>query len=76
MLLCNNLAGRKVIPEPIVSKRPCTKVVPEEDRDIFPACAVTRSITIGKPFVTLVIIIHGVTMSLILVLRIVHDKAR
>ena len=45
MLLGNDLAGGKVLPEPIVSNSPCTDVVPEEDKDIFPACAVTMSMT-------------------------------
>ena len=45
MLLGNDFAGGKVLPEPIVSNRPCTKVVLEEDKDIFPACTVTRSMT-------------------------------
>ena len=65
MLLGNDLAGGKVLPEPIVSNSPCTEGVPEEDtfcagtirndpctegvpeedKDIFPACAVTRSVT-------------------------------
>ena len=45
MLLRNDLADGKVLPEPIVSNSLCTEVVNEEDKDIFPACAVTTSMT-------------------------------
>ena len=45
MLLGNDLAGGKVLSEPIFPNSPCTEVVPEEDKDILPACAVTRSMT-------------------------------
>ena len=45
MLLGNDLAGEKVLPEPIVSNKPCTEVVSDEEKDIFPACAVTRAMS-------------------------------
>ena len=45
MLLGNDLAGGKVLPDPIVSPKPCTEVVSDEDSSVFPACAVTRSMT-------------------------------
>jgi hypothetical protein len=45
MLLGNDLAGGKVLPDPIVSHKPCTAVDKEEEKDIFPACAVTRSMS-------------------------------
>ena len=35
MLLGNDLAGGKVLSEPIVSNSPCTEVVPKKDKDIF-----------------------------------------
>ena len=45
MLLGNDLAGTKVLPNPIVSQVPCTKDESDEEKEIFPACAVTRSMT-------------------------------
>ena len=46
MLLGNDLAGGKVLPDPIVTQKPCTLVDNNEsDSELFPACAVTRSMT-------------------------------
>ncbi len=45
MLLGNDLAGGKVLPDPIVSQIPCTKDDFDEENEIFPTCAVTRSMT-------------------------------
>jgi len=45
MLLGNDLAGGKVLPYPIVSPKPCTELDNDESSAIFPACAVTRSMT-------------------------------
>ena len=45
MLLGNDLAGGKVIPDPIVSTEPCTDNDSEEELDLFPACAVTRAMS-------------------------------
>jgi hypothetical protein len=42
MLLGNDLAGDKVIPDPIVSSKPCLENE-EEEQCFFPICAVTRS---------------------------------
>ena len=43
MLLGNDLAGIKVIPDPIVSKEPCVADDTDEMISFFPACAVTRA---------------------------------
>ena len=45
MLLGNDLAGGKVLPDPIASPKPCTEIDNDEDSVVSPACAVTRSIT-------------------------------
>ena len=45
MLLGNDLAGTKVVPDPIVSKQPCLIEEVEEDSKIYPACAVTRAMS-------------------------------
>jgi len=45
MLLGNDLAGGKVLPDPIVSAKPCTDIDVTEDSTIYPSCAVTRSMT-------------------------------
>ena len=45
MLLGNDLAGGKVLPEPIVTHEPCTEADYVENSVVFPACAVTRSMT-------------------------------
>ena len=46
MLLGNDLAGGKVLPEPIVTRKPHTLIDSDDNYDItFPACAVTRSMT-------------------------------
>ena len=45
MLLGNDLAGGKVLPEPIVTREPCTEADNVENSVVFPACAVTRSMT-------------------------------
>ena len=45
MLLGNDLAGVKVIPDPIVSTEPCVKDDNDEENNIFPACAVTRAMS-------------------------------
>ena len=45
LLLGNDLAGEKVVPDPIVSKEPCVKEECEEEQKIFPACAVTRAMS-------------------------------
>ena len=49
MLLGNDLAGGKVLPQPIVTRDPCTEADNDDDESsiVFPACAVlvTRSMT-------------------------------
>ena len=47
MLLGNNLAGGKVLPQPIVTRDPRTEADNDDDEScvVFPACAVTRSMT-------------------------------
>ena len=45
ILLGNDLADGKVLPEPIVTHEPCTETNYVENSVVFPACAVTRSIT-------------------------------
>lgn len=45
MLLGNDLAGGKVLPEPIVTPKPCIETDDYENSAVFPACAVTRSMT-------------------------------
>ena len=46
MLLGNDLAGGKVLPQPIVTRDPCTEADNNvEGSVVFPACAVTRSMT-------------------------------
>ena len=46
MLLGNDLAGGKVLPQPIVTRDPCTEAdTDDESSVVFPACAVTRSMT-------------------------------
>ena len=45
MLLGNDLAGGRVLPEPTVTREPCTEVDNVENSVVFPACAVTRSMT-------------------------------
>ena len=46
MLLGNDLAGDKVLPQPIVTRDPCTEADNDDKSNvIFPACAVTRSMT-------------------------------
>ena len=45
MLLGNDLAGGKVLPEPIITREPCTEADTVENSVVFPACAVTRSMT-------------------------------
>ena len=45
MLLGNDLTGGKVLPEPIVTREPCTEADNVENSVVFPACVVTRSMT-------------------------------
>ena len=49
IILGNDLAGERVVPSPVVSARPCesdeTNRLVEEFPHVFPACAVTRSMT-------------------------------
>ncbi|PIK60809.1 hypothetical protein BSL78_02290 [Apostichopus japonicus] len=46
MLLGNDLAGGKVLPQPIVTREPCTEAGNDDESSVvFPACAVTRSMT-------------------------------
>ena len=45
MLLRNDLAGGEVLPEPIVTCEPWTEADYVENSVVFPACAVTRSMT-------------------------------
>ena len=45
MLLGNDLAGVKVIPDPIVTTEPSVKEDNEEEKKLFPACAITRAMT-------------------------------
>ena len=46
MLLGNDLAGGKVLPQPIVTRDPCTEADNDDESGVvFPACAVTRSMT-------------------------------
>ena len=49
IILGNDLAGKRVVPSPVVSARPCesdeTNRLVEEFPHVFPACAVTRSMT-------------------------------
>ena len=45
MLLGNDLTGCKVLPEPIVTREPCTKADNVENNVVFPACAISRSMT-------------------------------
>ena len=46
MLLGNDLAGGKVLPQSIVTRDPCTEADKDDESSIvFPACAVTRSMT-------------------------------
>ena len=45
VLLGNDLADGKVLPEPIVMYEPCTEADYVENSVVFPACAVTRSMT-------------------------------
>ena len=43
MLLGNYLAGGKVLPQPIVTRDPCTEADSDDESSVvFPACAVTR----------------------------------
>ena len=43
MLLGNDLAGKKVLPEPIMKMCPIKMVHAEEDSEIIPACTITRA---------------------------------
>ena len=45
MLLGNDLAGCKELPQPIITRDPCTEGDKDESSVVFPACAVTRSMT-------------------------------
>ena len=46
MLLGNDLAGGKVLPQPIVTRDPCMETDNDDESSVvFPACAVTRSMT-------------------------------
>ena len=46
VLFENDLAGGKVLPEPIVTHDPCTEADDDDESSVvFPACAVTRSMT-------------------------------
>ena len=46
MLLGNDLAGGKVLPQPIVTRDPCTEADNDDESSVvFPACVVTRSMT-------------------------------
>ena len=46
MLLGNDLTGGKVLPQPIFTRDPCTVADNDDESSvIFPACAVTRSMT-------------------------------
>ena len=46
MLLGNDLAGGKVLPQSIVTRDPCTEADNDDESSVvFPACAVTRSMT-------------------------------
>jgi hypothetical protein len=46
LLLGNDLAGSEVIPDPIVCKKLTSDVTSEDENDdVYPACAVTRSMT-------------------------------
>ena len=43
LLLCNNLAGRKVVPSVQLTSKPSTENERNLDFEIFPSCAVTRA---------------------------------
>ena len=46
LFLGNDLAGEKVIADPIVSNQPISAEEPvQEDPDVYPACAVTRAMS-------------------------------
>ena len=49
IILGNDLAGERVVPSPVLSARPCesdeTNCMVEEFPYVFPASAVTRSVT-------------------------------
>ena len=46
MLLGNDLAGGEVLPQPIVTRDPCTEADSDDESSVvFPACAVTSSMT-------------------------------
>ena len=46
MLLESDLAGGKVLPQPIITRDPCTEADKHDESSVvFPACAVTRSMT-------------------------------
>ena len=65
MLLGNDLAGGKVLPEPIVTNDPCTEADNDDESSVvFPACAVTRSMT-RKAMLEAYSEDEGVTWSLI-----------
>jgi hypothetical protein len=48
LLLGNNLPGCKVVPDPIVCEKLASGVASEDENDLHPACAVTRSMTRRK----------------------------
>ena len=66
MLLGNDLAGGKVLPQPIVTRDPCTEADNDDDEIsvVFPACAVTRSMT-RKAMLEANSEVKGMTWSLI-----------
>ena len=47
MLLGNDLAGKQILPGLIISDKPCTSLNfdTEDDQELYPVCAVTRSMT-------------------------------
>ncbi len=45
MLLGNDLAGTKVVPDHVVSKQPCLTEEVEEDNKMYPSCVETRTMS-------------------------------
>ena len=52
MLLGNDLAGNKVLPDLIVTDGPCYNNEMEEEKEFFPVCAVTRAMSRKMVFVS------------------------
>jgi hypothetical protein len=49
LLLDNDLAGGKIVPDPIVREKLTSNLTSEDENDnLYPACAVTRSMTRNK----------------------------